>query len=206
MVLASSIVAAPTRKELATQANAIIRSDFENAVLSLCHNPSFDHADLSPNQVTKLMSNLLSDLPPDSSILDSSQRQALIVAAQTKYGKETVAPMLHRIFPTLRSVFGHLFLHVADYFLRSLPPGTSLVQVLIQLGPDITSDPDAVRALLVRFGISDTNPPRDAQVVEIMSTLSRLAAEGTTMCDVAALVRALGSFVCQDFVANPHQH
>lgn len=77
----------------------------------------------------------------------------------------------------------------------SLPPGTSLVQTLIQLGPDITSDPDTVRALLVRFGISDANPPRDAQVVEIMSTLGRLAAEGTPMCDAGSLVRALSSFV-----------
>lgn len=66
---------------------------------------------------------------------------------------------------------------------------------MIQLGPDITSDPDAVRALLGRFGITETNPPRDAQVVEIMSTLGRLAAEGTVMCDVGSLVRALSSFV-----------
>jgi CCR4-NOT transcription complex subunit 1 len=78
---------------------------------------------------------------------------------------------------------------------RSLPPNTSLVQTLIQLGQDITSDPDTVRALLLRFGISESNPPRDVQVVEIMSTLARRAAEGTVMCDVGALVRALSSFV-----------
>lgn len=98
----------------------------------------------------------------------------------------------------------------------SLPAGTSLVQVLIQLGPDLTSDPEVVRALLMRFGISDASPPRDAQVIEIVSTLGRLAAEGTTMCDVAALVRALSSFVStlppqtsysliQDYAARPHQ-
>lgn len=104
LVLAASIVSAPTRKDLATQAATIIRLDFENAVLSLCHNPSFDHADLSPNQVAKLMSNLLSDPPSDSPTLDANQRQALIVAAQTKYGNDTVAPILHRIFPTLRYV------------------------------------------------------------------------------------------------------
>jgi len=102
LVLASSIVSAPTRKELSNQGATIIRLDFENAVLSLCHNPSFDHADLSPNQVTKLMSNLLSDPPSDSPTLDAAQRQALIVAAQTKYGKDTVGPILHRIFPNLR--------------------------------------------------------------------------------------------------------
>lgn len=77
----------------------------------------------------------------------------------------------------------------------SLPPNTSLVQTLIQLGPDITSDPDTVRSLLSRFGISESNPPRDVQIIEIMTTLARLAAEGTAMCDVGALVRALSSFV-----------
>jgi CCR4-NOT transcription complex subunit 1 len=60
--------------------------------------------------------------------------------------------------------------------LPSLPPGASLVQTLIQLGPEITSDADTVRALL-RFGISDANPPRDVHVVEIISSLARLAAE-----------------------------
>ena len=81
----------------------------------------------------------------------------------------------------------------------SLPPGASLVQTLIQLGPEITSDADTVRALLPRFGISDANPPRDTHVVEIISSLARLAAEGTTLCDVGALVRALGSFVSSNF-------
>ncbi|KAF8431772.1 Not1-domain-containing protein [Boletus edulis BED1] len=177
LVLASSIVAGSTRKELATQAAALIRVDFENAVLSLCQHPSFDHADLSPQQVAKLMSNLLSDSNSETPILDATQRQAVIAAAQAKYGPEIVAPILQRIFPTL-----------------SLPSGASLVQTLIQLGPEITSDADTVRALLLRFGISDANPPRDAQVVEIISSLARLAAEGTTLCDVGALVRALGSF------------
>ena len=78
---------------------------------------------------------------------------------------------------------------------HSLPPGTSLVQVFIQLGPEITSDVDTVVALLARFGISDASPPRDAQIIEIMSNLARLAVEGTTLYDVATLVRALSSLV-----------
>lgn len=70
-----------------------------------------------------------------------------------------------------------------------------MVQTLIQLGPEITSDVETVCALLQRFGISDTHPPRDSQLVEIMTNLARLAAEGTILCDVGALVRALNSFV-----------
>ncbi|OAX43815.1 Not1-domain-containing protein [Rhizopogon vinicolor AM-OR11-026] len=177
LVLASAIVSSPSRLELSTQAMNLIRHDFENAVLALCQHPSFDHADLSPQQVAKLMSNLLSDSNSETPVLDLTQRQALIAAAQAKYGLEIVAPILQRIFPTL-----------------SLPPGTSLVQTLIQLGPEITSDVDTVCALLQRFGISDSKPPRDDQLVEIMSNLARLAAEGTIMCDVGALVRALSSF------------
>lgn len=102
LVLASSIVSSSTRKELASQAIALIRLDFENAVLSLCQRPSFDHADLSPQQVAKLMSNLLTEPTSEAPVLDATQRQALIVAAQAKYDPDTVAPILQRIFPNLR--------------------------------------------------------------------------------------------------------
>ncbi|KAF8636597.1 hypothetical protein AX17_003407 [Amanita inopinata Kibby_2008] len=177
VVLASAIASSQTRKELSSQASSVIRLEFENAVLSLCHNPSFDHADLSPNQIARLMSNLLSSPPLDSPILDATQRQALMIAAQTKYGRETIASMLHAIIPNI-----------------SLPAGTSLVQFLIQLGPEVTADTDTVRAVLERFDIIEAKPPRDSQVVDVMGTLGRLAAEGTVLCDTGALVRALSSF------------
>ena len=104
LVLASSIAAAPSpsKKELVTQAANIIRNDFDNAVLSLCQHPSFDHADLTPNQVAKLMNNLLCEGSGDNPILDTQQRQALIIAAQTKYGSEIVIPILQRVLPALQ--------------------------------------------------------------------------------------------------------
>lgn len=103
MVLASSIASSSSKRELATQATTLVRLDFENAVLSLCQqHPSFDHVDLSPQQIAKLMSNLLTDSPSETPILDAAQRQALIMAAQKKYGPEILAPILQRIFPTLR--------------------------------------------------------------------------------------------------------
>lgn len=107
LILASSIVAGSTRRELAAQAATVIRVDFENAVLALCQHPSFDHADLNPNQVAKLLSNLLAEAPLDAPPLDATQRQALIIAAQAKYGSEIVSPILQRIFPALRYVCGH---------------------------------------------------------------------------------------------------
>jgi CCR4-NOT transcription complex subunit 1 len=95
LVLASSILASPpvTRKELEKQAQSIIRVDFENAVLSLCQHNSFD-ADMTPAQVNKLLANLLSEHPLDEPVLDATQRQALVAAAQAKFGNETISPML----------------------------------------------------------------------------------------------------------------
>ena len=102
LVLASSIVTAPTRKELSLQAASMIRVEFENAALALCQHPSFDHADLSPSQVAKLLSNLLELSTHETPVLDGAQRQALIAAAQAKYGTEVVAPILQQIIPRLR--------------------------------------------------------------------------------------------------------
>jgi CCR4-NOT transcription complex subunit 1 len=82
----------------------MIRVEFENAVLALCQHPSFDHADLSPTQVAKLLSNLLELSTHDTPIMDGPQRQALIAAAQAKYGTEVVAPILQQIIPRLRSI------------------------------------------------------------------------------------------------------
>lgn len=90
------------KKALADQAATIIRVDFENAVLSLCQHPCFDHADLSLAQAGKLLQNLLSDPPLDVPLLDAPQRQALIAAAQTKYGSEMLVPVLQQLFHTLR--------------------------------------------------------------------------------------------------------
>ena len=77
----------------------------------------------------------------------------------------------------------------------SLPPGSTLVQTLLDLGPEITSDPDSIHALMGRFEISTESPPTAAQAMEIIASLSRAAVEGRTLCDVNALMTALTSFV-----------
>jgi CCR4-NOT transcription complex subunit 1 len=196
LVLASAFVSTPTRKELANQAASIIRLEFESAVLSICHTAPFESADLSLNSLAKVMANVLSDPPSDAPVLDAQQRQALILAAQTKYGKDVISPVLRRIFTHLRyliNMVSELVLILVSHF--SLPPGTSLVQALVQLGADITSDPDLIRALLELFGFTEQNPPRESQVVDIVSALGRLAVEGTPLCDVGALIRTLASLV-----------
>ena len=123
LVLASVIAAAPApaRKELALQATDIVRTEFDNAVLALCQHPSFDHADLSPNQVAQLMSNLLCESASDGPILDAKKRQALIVAAQTKYGAEIVVPILQRILPALQYVAVFIVVPDVAYVLAACP-------------------------------------------------------------------------------------
>lgn len=102
LVLAAAIVSGQTRKELMIQAMSVIRAEFDNAVLELCQSPPLEHADFTQAQLTKLLSNLLSDGPSEAPILDSAQRQAMVVAGQTKIGKDAMGPILHRIFTKLR--------------------------------------------------------------------------------------------------------
>lgn len=80
----------------------------------------------------------------------------------------------------------------------SLPAGTTFVQALVQLGPEITAEPGIVRALLVRFNVTPHNPPQNSQVVEWIQSLARLASEGTVLPDVGSLVKALDSIVSDD--------
>ncbi|KAJ3518409.1 hypothetical protein NM688_g9443 [Phlebia brevispora] len=150
--------------------------EFDNAVVALCQHPSFDHADLTPNQVAKLMSNLLCENASEGPILDAHQRQALIISAQTKYGSEIVVPILQRILPSLY-----------------LPADTTLVQALTQLGPELTSEPDIVLAMLARFEMSESNPPKDEQLMQIATQLGRLAADGPVLCDVGTLIRVMST-------------
>lgn len=79
---------------------------------------------------------------------------------------------------------------------------------MIQLGPEMTADTDIMHALLARFGVSEQSPPKDEEVVEIVSQLSRLASEGAVPCDVGALVHTLATLVSSHprtlMVQSPH--
>lgn len=77
----------------------------------------------------------------------------------------------------------------------SLPAGATLVQTLAQLGPEITADVDAVRALLLRFGYSERTQPGNQDVIDMVVTLARYASEGQQLPDVGSLIRALASLV-----------
>ena len=69
------------------------------------------------------------------------------------------------------------------------------MQALNQLGPEITSENEVVLGLLARFGVNEQNPPNDEFLVESFSSFSRLAADGSPLCDVGTFVRALSGFV-----------
>lgn len=104
LILASSVASGATRRELEFQAANIIRREFDDAVYALCQTPCFDREDLSVPQAAKLLGNLLTDPPSGSTILDAPQRQALILAIQTKFGTETVSPAVQRLILEMRYV------------------------------------------------------------------------------------------------------
>lgn len=79
--------------------------------------------------------------------------------------------------------------------MHRLAPNATLVQALIQLGPEITGELEVTRGLLTRFDITEAKPPEDEQVVEMFSQLARIAAEGPVSCDTATLVHAVSSVV-----------
>lgn len=185
VVLTSSILSAMNRRDLVQQAASIIRLDFENARAALMNHPAFDSGDLTPAQVAKFVSNLLCDPPPDAPILDPAQRTNLLATISAKYGNEVVTSILKQVLPRI-----------------SLLPNTTLPQVLVQLGHELTTDPEVLRALLQRFGLTDANPPKDMQVLEIISRMARYAVEGHQLCDIGALVRALASYVRENVSWN----
>jgi hypothetical protein len=60
-----------------------------------------------------------------------------------------------------------------------------------------------------RFGISETNPLKDAAVIECIVVLARLAADGSLLGDVGSFVRAIGSFVSilfQSVISSTYMH
>ena len=83
-----------------------------------------------------------------------------------------------------------------------LLPNTTLPQVLVQLGHELTTDPEVIRALLQRFGLTDANPPKDMQVLDVISRMARYAVEGHQLCDIEALIRALASYARESFVRS----
>lgn len=88
---------------MSAQAANMIHVEFEPAVMTLVQqHPCFEHTDLSLNQMAKLMSNLLCCVPAGSPTLDATQRQALIAAAQAKYGTDAVSPVLQSVLPNMK--------------------------------------------------------------------------------------------------------
>ena len=65
----------------------------------------------------------------------------------------------------------------------------------MQLGGEVTSDQEVVRAVLARFGMNETNPIQVEKVSEIVTSLAKLASDGNQLFDVGTLVRVISSLV-----------
>ncbi|KIM32540.1 hypothetical protein M408DRAFT_316396, partial [Serendipita vermifera MAFF 305830] len=177
VILASAMLTATNRRDLMQQAVVIIRMSFDQARPALLAHPTFETGNLNQAQAAKLLTNLLCESPSETPVLDPSQRQSLISAMSSKYGPDFISPTLKQIIPRL-------------YIQQGLP----LAQVLVQFGPEVTSDVDLVRALMARVGITEADPPSDLQVLETINRLARYAFDGSPVPDIRVLVRAFNSF------------
>lgn len=186
LIIASSMLGATNRRDLVRDANLLIRNHFDQARMAIMSHAMFETGNLLPNQMTKLLSNLLCDPPSETPALDPTYRQSLLTAVATKYGAEFVLVTLKQILPRI-----------------SMQPNTTLAQALTQFGPEWTSDIEVVRALMARFGITDANPPTDLQVLEAINRLARFAIEGSAMPDVRVLVRAFNTYVSRLTMLEP---
>lgn len=180
--LASAMLSATNRRDLVQQASSVIRVHFDQARANFMNIPMFESGDLNPQQAAKLLSNLLCETPSEQPVLDPTQRQHLITSMQAKYGQEFIVPVLKQVLPRI-----------------SLPQGTTLAQALTQLGPELTTDKEIVRAMFARFGITDSNPPTDLQVLEVINRLAKYAIEGNAMPDIRGAVKAFNSYVCSQY-------
>ncbi|KAG8830433.1 hypothetical protein FRC17_004884 [Serendipita sp. 399] len=177
IILASAMLSASNRRDQVYQAGAIIRMNFDQARPVLMRHFTFSTGNLSQAQISKLLLNLLCESPLGAPVLDVTRRQSLLSGLLEKYGFDFMMPIMKQILPRI-----------------SLQHETTLAQALIQLGPELTTDVDAVRALFLRYGISESSPPMDPQLLEVVNHLACFASEGSILPDVKALVRAFNSY------------
>ncbi|KAJ3764887.1 hypothetical protein FB446DRAFT_835830 [Lentinula raphanica] len=78
LVLAAPIVSSPVRKEFSAQAQTVLKQEFKNAILSLCHSPSFDLADFFPNANLNWATVIKSFDVPDRHGVDTPTLKLLI--------------------------------------------------------------------------------------------------------------------------------
>ena len=172
------MLSATSRRDLVQQAVLLTRQNVDQARQSLLAHPTFETGNLNQSQAAKLLSDLLCESSSDAPVLDPLQRQNLLSVMGSKYGPDFMTPTLKKIIPHL-----------------AIQTGTSLAQVLVQFGPEVTSDVELVRALMTRVGTTDADPPTDLQVLETINRLARYAFDGSPVPDIRVLVRAFNSFV-----------
>lgn len=110
LVLIAPILVSATKRELVQQARSVIDQDFEDSINAIGQSPHFENGgELTPTQITRLLTTLLSDPPSNSPVLTLHQTQALLVATAKRYGIE-VFTALQQILTTIRYVYPHKWL------------------------------------------------------------------------------------------------
>ncbi|KAG8832629.1 hypothetical protein FRC17_000982 [Serendipita sp. 399] len=177
VILASAMLSASNRRDLVQQAYTIIRMNFDQAQPVLMSATTFSTGNLSQAQVSRLLFNLLCDLPLGAPVLDVAQRQILLSELLTKYGFDFMINIMKQILPRI-----------------SLRQETTLAQALNQLGSELTTNVDVLRALFLRYDISESNPPRDLQLLQVFDFMDHFETTYGQPVDAKALVGAFNSF------------
>ena len=82
-------------------------------------------------------------------------------------------------------------------FLDSIHHSKTIASFLIDLGPDGLPNVDLARAILARFGLTESSPPTEQAIVDIIAGLVFVncdTIEGETATNMITLVRAFTSF------------
>ncbi len=134
---------------------------------------------VSLEQHALLLETLLSDALPSTPAIHPAQRQKLFNAIADKVGPDATADAVRHALPKLK-----------------LKQEKNVADLLIELGVKSLPTADTARAVLQRFGLTESNPPDERMVSEILAVLlsvDPVIFETDRVTNFANLARALSA-------------
>lgn len=136
--------------------------------------------DFSPSQLTNFLVSLLSDNAPDKPLLEQKDRRRLLQAVVERVGPDGLTQVLHHALPNLR-----------------IHPSKTIAAFLTDLGPVGLPNVEVARAILARFGLTESSPPNEQSIGDIVGGLLSVnsdSIDGEAPTNVVVLIRALTTF------------
>lgn len=133
---------------------------------------------MSTSELAQVLQQTLSDEGNDKQVLNRSQRRALMASTAERVGAEAASRALVESLSSIRTQKG-------------------LSGLLADCGPHAIQGVETMRAILARFGITDSSPPDEASIAQIFASL--LAIHSEELGDASAtnwsvLAQALSSY------------